>query len=190
MLRMLASAFYGLDIILIPYNQPHEKVVELLEETNVDSLVAQAGALPFELVSKGCSSLKLIIWFVEHTSRHMDWTEVPEDVGGKIEVDAWHELVQNHQDVTSINLPELKTEELGKVITLWQGKTGDAQIVEFTQKVCSKLNPYSGANKIVRTSWQRYLLSQQPYQFNTASTLPIFFSLPILSPIHIRFVSR
>src|SRR2546430_16096198 len=155
---MLASAFYGLDVILIPFNQPHEKVVELLQKTNADSLIAQAGALPFELVSETCSSLKLVIWFVEHTSRHMDWTEVPEDVGGKIEVDAWHELVQNHQDTTNTNPPELKTEELGKVITVWQGRTGDSEIVEFTQKVCLKLTPHSRANNVIRTSCQQYLL--------------------------------
>jgi len=130
--------------------------VELLQKTSADSLIAQAGALPFELVSETCSSLKLVIWFVEHTSRHMDWTEVPEDVGGKIEVDAWHELVQNHQDTTSINPPELKTE--GKIITVWQGKTGDSEIVVFTQKVCLKHTPHFRANNIVRTLWQQYLL--------------------------------
>lgn len=155
---MLASAFYGLDVILIHYNQPHEKVVELLQKTNADSLIAQAGALPFELISEACSKLKLVIWFVEHTSRHMDWTEVPEDVGGKIEVDAWHELVQNHQDTTSANLPELKTEELGKVTIVWQGKNVDSEIVEFTQKVCLKPTLHPKANKIVRILWQQYLL--------------------------------
>lgn len=66
----------------------------------------------------------------------MDWTEVPEEVGGKIEVDAWHELVQNPQNVTSADLPNIKTEELGKIVTIWQGKSGDAEIVEFTHKVC------------------------------------------------------
>jgi hypothetical protein len=134
----LAASFYGLDIILIPYNQPQEKVVELLQKTKADSLIAQAGAIPFEPISKQCGSIKLVIWFVEHTSRHMDWTEVPEDVGGKIEVDAWHELVQNHQSVTSADLPNIKPEELGKIVTIWQGRSGDAEIVEFTQKVCSK----------------------------------------------------
>ena len=120
--------------------------MELFQKTNADSLIAEAGALPFELISGACNTLKLVIWFVEYTSRHMDWTEVPEDVGGKIEVDAWHELVQNHQDTSSANPPELKPEELGKVITVWQEKTGDSEIVEFTQKVCLKLTSQPGAN--------------------------------------------
>lgn len=134
--QITASAFYGLDVILIPYNQPHDKVIELLLNTKADSLIAQAGALPFEPISQECTSVKLVIWFVEHTSRHMDWTEVPEEVGGKVEVDAWHEIVQNHKDVTGADLPNLKDEELGKIVTIWQGKSGDAEIVEFTQKVC------------------------------------------------------
>jgi hypothetical protein len=165
-------------------------VVELLQKTNTDSLIAQAGALPFELVSEACSAIKLVIWFVEHTSRHMDWTEVPEDVGGKIEVDAWHELVQNHQDTTSTNPPELKTEELGKVITVWQGRIDDSEIVEFTQKVSLKLTSYFRANNIIRTSWQQYPLLQLPYHLSIASTLLIFSSPPILSLTRMHSASR
>lgn len=67
----------------------------------------------------------------------MDWTEVPEEIGGKVEVDAWHELVQNHQNVTSADLPDIKREELGKIVTIWQGRSGDAEVVEFTHQVRS-----------------------------------------------------
>jgi hypothetical protein len=90
--------------------------------------------VPLELVSSNVKSVKQVIWFVEKTSRQMDWTEVPEAIGGSIEVDAWHELVENHQDVSSANLPQLKNEELGKVVTIWQAKTGDFEVIEFTQQ--------------------------------------------------------
>ena len=130
-----ACAFYGLDAILIPFNQQHEKAVEILQKTKPDVLVGVAGSLPLEMVGPAVKSVKQVIWFVEKASRQMDWTEVPKEIGGSVEVDAWHELVQSHQDGSNSSLPQLKPTDLGKVITVWQGKDGESEIVEFTQQV-------------------------------------------------------
>lgn len=63
----------------------------------------------------------------------MDWTEVPEDVGGKIDVSVWHELVKDAQNGGASELPSDATP--GNVITLsWQAKSANYEIVEFTQK--------------------------------------------------------
>ncbi|KAF2095857.1 hypothetical protein NA57DRAFT_78634 [Rhizodiscina lignyota] len=129
---LFAGAYFGLDIILLPYNQPHDAVCEQLKSTNAECLIAEAGALPLENITKACASLKQAIWVVEETSRHMDWTEVPEDVGGKIDVAVWHELVKDASNGNSSELPARGTP--GDVITLsWQENTKSFEIVTFTQ---------------------------------------------------------
>jgi hypothetical protein len=133
---LFACAFYGLDAILIPYNQPHPEVIDLLKMTKADTLVAAAGSLPLGDVTNGHKSIKQVIWVVEKTSRHMDWTEVPQDIGGQMDISVWHQLVQDHQDTSSSDMPELKAEELGKIVTIWLDEPGmGPQIVEFTHKV-------------------------------------------------------
>jgi hypothetical protein len=134
---LFACSFYGLSPILIPYNLPQATVIKFLAQTKADVLIAEAGSLPLEEVIKGHKSLKQVLWIVEKTSRHMDWTEVPNDIGGKIEVSVWHQLVQDHQG-SSPAIPDIKSEDLGKIVTVWLGKPGSApEIVEFTHKVCS-----------------------------------------------------
>lgn len=129
-----AGAFYGFTPILIPYNQPHAILVELLAKTGADALVAQAGSVPLADVIRGAAGLRQIIWTVEKASRHMDWSEVPEGIRGKIDVSAWHDLVQDQQDATAV-LPTT-TEKAPNVVFLWQEAAGkSAEIVEFTQQV-------------------------------------------------------
>ncbi|KAF2496978.1 acetyl-CoA synthetase-like protein [Lophium mytilinum] len=131
---LFAASFYGFSPILIPYNQPHTALVELLNQTGADSLVAAAGSLPLTDVSKGVPGLRQLIWTVEKTSRHMDWNEVPEGIGGKVDVTVWHELVQESKTAST----ELPTTAAGSkpanLVFIWQEKPGaPAEIVELTQ---------------------------------------------------------
>ncbi|KAF1997022.1 hypothetical protein P154DRAFT_471764 [Amniculicola lignicola CBS 123094] len=129
---LFAGAFYGFSPILIPYNQPHATLIDLLNATGADSLIAQAGSLPLADVGKGVARLRQVIWTVEETSRHMDWNEIPEGIGGKIDVSVWHQLVQDHK-ATPGTLPENRG-EAANVVFLWQEAVGKgAEIVEFTQ---------------------------------------------------------
>jgi hypothetical protein len=137
---LFACSFYGLSPILIPYNQSHHKVVEQLASTKADSLIAQAGSVPLEEVLKKHKNLKQVIWVVEKTSRHVDWTEVPRDVGGQLDVCMWHQLVQDHQDISSSSMPDIKPDDLPNIITIWLDKPGfAAQVIEFTQKVSARM---------------------------------------------------
>lgn len=132
---LFAGAFYGFTPILIPYNQPHTTLVDLLVRTKADGLIAEAGSVPLADVTKGAPGLRQIIWTVEKTSRHMDWSEVPEGIGGKIDVSVWHELVQDQKNSTAV-LPT-STEKAANVVFLWQEVNGkNAEIVDFTQQVC------------------------------------------------------
>jgi len=135
---LFAGAFYGFTPILIPYNQPHQTLVELLNQTKADSLIAEAGSLPLADVGKSVSGLRQVIWTVEKTSRHMDWNEVPEGIGGKIDVSVWHQLVQDQKN-TAASLPS-DTDKAPGVVFLWQETVGKpAEVVEFTQNVSTNV---------------------------------------------------
>ncbi|KAI9712383.1 MAG: hypothetical protein M1820_001596 [Bogoriella megaspora] len=132
---LFASAFYGFDAILVPYNQRQDLVIEYLGKTNADSLVAEAGALPLEEVIKGAPSIRQAMWVVERTSRHMDWNQVPEGAGGKLEVAVWHDLVQDQQNAAPSHLQDNKSgASPGHVISVYQKTGGQEEIVEFTQE--------------------------------------------------------
>lgn len=134
---VFAGAFYGFTPILIPYNQPHTVLIELLIRTGADSLIAQAGSVPLDDVSKGVSGLRQVIWTVEKTSRHMDWNEVPEGIGGDLDVSVWHQLVQDQRSADP-KLPADTVKAPGVVFLWQQGVRKSAEIVEFSQNV-SKL---------------------------------------------------
>ena len=131
---LFACSFYGLTPILVPYNQSHHAVVSQLASTKADALVAQAGSLPLEEVGKKYKALKSVVWVVEKTSRHVDWTEVPSGVGGGMEVGMWHQIVA---DTTSVpEFPALETRQIPGIVTIWMDKLGGTpEIVEFTQAV-------------------------------------------------------
>ncbi|KAJ6197904.1 hypothetical protein J3E72DRAFT_216065 [Bipolaris maydis] len=130
---LFAGAFYGFTPILIPYNQPHQTLIELLVQTGADALIAEAGSVPLSDVSQAVSGLRSIVWTVEKTSRHMDWSEVPEGIGGKVDVAVWHELVQEHKN-SAAPLPTTSEKAPG-IVFLWQEAPGKpAEIVEFTQQ--------------------------------------------------------
>lgn len=131
---LFAGAFYGFTPILVPYNQPHATLVELLVRTGADALIAQAGSVPLAEMTQGASGLRQIIWTVEKTSRHMDWSEVPEGIGGKLDVAVWHHLVQEQKNAAA-QLPTT-TDKPPSVVFLWQETVGkSAEVVEFTQQV-------------------------------------------------------
>jgi hypothetical protein len=132
---VFAGACYGFTTILVPYNQPHNVAINILRESGADFLIAEAGSLPLADVAKGVPGLKEAIWCVEVTSRHMDWKEVPSEVGGSVEVSVWHELVQDSLADSSPELPEDDVQP-GSIVLVWQDKPGaKADLVEFPPKV-------------------------------------------------------
>ena len=131
---VFASAFYGFDVVLIPYNQTHEVFIDYLRKSNADCLVAEAGALPLQDVIKAAPGIRQAISVVERTSRHMDWNQVPEGAGGKLEVAVWHEIVQDQQNAAPTSVPDNKSGITpGNIVSIYQKAGGQEEIVEFTQ---------------------------------------------------------
>lgn len=109
----------------------------MLQKHNADCLVAAAGSLALEKVLNQYSGLQQVLWVAERSSRHMEWNEVPEGVGGKAEIAVWHEITDEKGDQRVSSLPaSIPEEELPSVFIV--SKTPDSSdysTVAFTQKV-------------------------------------------------------
>lgn len=103
---------------------------KLLNDTGAEALIAAAGNLPLQDLESQCTKLKSVTWVVEKTSRHMDWNEKPDN----LDISVWHDLVEEAPDASS----ELPSNDTGAapttLITVWQNKQGQSDIVEFTQQ--------------------------------------------------------
>lgn len=131
-----ACAFYGLAPVLIPYNQPQEVVIQLLQQTNADSLIANAGSLSLVDLCQNVTNLRSITWVVEKTSRHMDWTGVPDGARDKVTVAVWHNLIEENLAKARSDLLEngdITSETITQIWLKKQGVPGD--VVEFSQQV-------------------------------------------------------
>jgi hypothetical protein len=93
----------------LPYNLPHPKVYELLNETGADGLVAAAGTLPLDDLAKQCQNLKQLTWVVEKTSKHMDWNGVPKSASARLAVSVWHDVVEEQKRTSTTDLPSNAT---------------------------------------------------------------------------------
>ena len=133
----LAAAFYGTTPILIPCNLTVEVLIQILQRTKPDFLVAAAGGLPLTEVVRFYGGLKQVVWVVEEGSRHMDWNEVPEGIGGQAGVGVWHEIVEEKKATVGSAMPEnAENESLKNLVSVWHGGKDDVgEVVEFTQKV-------------------------------------------------------
>jgi hypothetical protein len=127
---LFASAFYDLTPILVPYDQPIEKIISLLKASKADTVVAAVGSFPFDVMTESYPALKQLIWVVDEGSKHMDWNEVPKGTGGAVNVSTWQEIIQDQESNVGTELPAVdRTSELKKVLAFWPS----GELVEYTQ---------------------------------------------------------
>ncbi|KAL4805960.1 hypothetical protein BDV18DRAFT_160820 [Aspergillus unguis] len=120
---IFAGAFYGFKVVLVPHNLPAEKLSKLLQKSQADSLIAEAGALDLTLVAGDNKQLSHVIWVAKIGSRHMDWNDVPKEVEGRLEVAVWHELVDEKKDLAGLEVPEWDpSTKSPSLSTLWSGE--------------------------------------------------------------------
>jgi hypothetical protein len=91
-------------------------------------------------VVQSCPSFSHVIWVAKHGNMHMDWNEVPEGIGGKLEVSTWHDLVDETKGSVSSEVPASeKGSSTKRLITFWPGKKGDVgETVELTSGVSKR----------------------------------------------------
>lgn len=128
----------------------------ILKDTNADMCVAAAGAIPLEGLLSKYSGLMQVIWVAERTSRHMEWNEIPEGVGGKADIAVWHEIIDEKGESSSSEPPASAVgDTVRDIITVWQTDPGELakyELVGFTHKA-SILTEYFDhtSDKVSRT---------------------------------------
>lgn len=124
--------------MLISQKQSPEILAKILSQTQADVLIAAAGTIPLNALLKNYASLRQVVWVVERASRHMDWNEVSEGVGGKTEIIVWHDVVDEKNEAVPSDVPEDISDAVQpNIITVVRSstKTEPYEIIEFTQKV-------------------------------------------------------
>lgn len=131
---LFACSFHNLTAILIPFDQSDEAVISMLRRSAADTVVALPGSFPLDTVVKSYPSLRQIIWVVDEGNRHMDWTEVPQGMGGSVNVTTWQDIIQENPVDAGKELPPLDTQAEPRDITVfWQSKPGTMEeMVRFT----------------------------------------------------------
>lgn len=132
---LFACSFYNLTAILIPFDQPEQSVISMLRQSGADTVVTVPGSFPFDAVVKSYPGLKQLVWVVDAGSSHMDWNEVPEGFGGKVNVSTWQDILNESPPDAGLDLPsETDTQEPKDVIFFWLKKDNTEEAVQFTQK--------------------------------------------------------
>ena len=101
-------------------------------------MIASAGSLPLERLLQLYPGLKHVIWVAERSSRHMEWNEVPEGVGGRAEIAVWHEVVEEKRSSALAELPPRNSDAVTpSVITtsISAHNPEKHELIEFTQAV-------------------------------------------------------
>lgn len=122
--------------MLLPHNLPAEKVFELLNLVNADTLVCEAGTLPIDGVARACLNLRLITSVVPKSNRHMDWTGVPDSAQNRLKIGVWNDIFDENASTASATLPDNDiVEKAGDIITVWQSADSAVKptITTFTQ---------------------------------------------------------
>ncbi|KAF7543379.1 hypothetical protein G7046_g10011 [Stylonectria norvegica] len=136
LITLFACSFYpNLTTVLIPFDVKDDELVSMLRRSAVDTLVTAPGAFPFDSVVNAYPSLRQLIWVVDEGSSHLDWNEVPEGMGGSVNVATWQDIVRDAPVTAGNELPPSDANSSpSDVVTFWQYKPGQIEeMVRFTQ---------------------------------------------------------
>jgi len=134
LVTLFACAFYNLTAVILPFNQPDDAVISMLRRSAADTVVTAPGSFPFDTVVKSYPSLRQLIWVVDEGSSHLDWNEVPQGTGGRVNVSTWQDIISEHPVDAGQELPPLAAQKEPRDITVfWQSKPGATEeMARFT----------------------------------------------------------
>ncbi|KAH7188961.1 uncharacterized protein B0J16DRAFT_105312 [Fusarium flagelliforme] len=136
LVTLFACSFYpNLTTVLIPFDVSNEELVSMLRRSAANTMVTAPGAFPFDAVVQAYPSLRQLIWVTDEGSNHMDWNEVPEGTGGKINVATWQDILRESPAHAGSELPAIDPEKTpSDVVTFWQTDAGEVEeMVRFSQ---------------------------------------------------------
>ena len=131
---LFACAFYNLTAIILPYDQSEDAVLNMLRRSAADTVITAPGSFPFDAVVGNYPSLRQLIWVVDEGSRHMDWNEVPQGMGGSVNVSTWQDIIADSPVDAGKTLPPVEGQgEARDVTVFWRSKPGAMEeMVRFT----------------------------------------------------------
>lgn len=66
----------------------------------------------------------------------MDWHGVPDDVEGNMNVEVWHELVEEKKDLAGLDIPEYDPKEPAPAVnTVWPSSSESGEFIDFHSEV-------------------------------------------------------
>ncbi|KAG6009943.1 hypothetical protein E4U21_000714 [Claviceps maximensis] len=136
LITLFACSFYpNLTTVILPFDVSESQLISMLRRSAVDTVVTATGSFPLDAVVKAYPSIRQLIWVVDEGSRHMDWNDVPEGMGGSVNVTTWQDLVSDVPADTLTELPPVDKDNVPQdIVAFWQGKTGELEeMVRFTQ---------------------------------------------------------
>ena len=121
--------------MLIPFDVPNDELISMLRRSAVDTVITASGSFPFDQVVKAYPSLRQLIWVVDEGNSHMGWDEVPEGVGGDVNVATWQDIINEAPASAGAELPPIDPSATpSDVVTFWQTKSGQMEeMVRFSQ---------------------------------------------------------
>ncbi|KAI2784626.1 hypothetical protein F4815DRAFT_453655 [Daldinia loculata] len=132
---LFACSFYNLTAILLPFDQPEDAIISMLQRSGADTVVTAPGAFPFDNTVSSYPGLRQLIWVVDEGNKHLDWNEVPKGVGGSVNVSTWQDILNDNPVTAGTELPPVDPKaEIQDVVVFWQSKSGTLEeMVRFTQ---------------------------------------------------------
>jgi hypothetical protein len=130
---MTACAFYGLTLIILPF-EPNTapSINALLKRSSPDVVIGQGGQLPVQELEG--VTLKEIIFVVEAASQHLDWSAPP---GSGVKSTQYDEIVKN----TVEDSPEVSIDLNAPAVIIFGPRvSGESELVEFSHRVCALCN--------------------------------------------------
>lgn len=110
----------------------------MLSKVDADTLIAEAGSVALEQLLSKNKSIRRIIWVAKAGNKHLDWNEVPEGVGGKVDVTTWQDLIEEKKASASNEpLPLDKETKPLPIATFCHGKEDESELVEYSSEVRS-----------------------------------------------------
>lgn len=119
--------------MLLPYEESLELLIQNLQQSQADALIAGAGHFSANKIRQECPRVTgEVMWVVPLASRHLSFGDAGENTT------TWHELVAKQYASSNADLPKtvFKDQDLACVVTVHSDvNSSERQIVEFEQKV-------------------------------------------------------
>lgn len=129
---LFACSFYNMTAILLPFDVKSDAdLVSMLRRSAADTVITAPGCFPFDTVVQSYPALRQLIWVVDDGSAHLDWSEVPKGMGGRVNVATWQDVLNDAPQAAGRTLPPLEGQSRPRDVTVfWEAFQGVGEETE------------------------------------------------------------